>query len=361
MIIHSVQCYSYALPLKTPLPLKGKTLTQREGLLLCLRDRSGRCAWGEAAPLPGFSSLSCHDLLLPAKTIAGEAVGRSPVDISQWMPLNRSVDPSLFHAFHYAALRLHNKTVSAEQVSLPLALLLDGGADRLEDCISTGLAKGYRAFKMKVGRGSVAEELSLVKKAWSLLPDRMQLRLDANRAWDYEDALQFCNALPAKSIAFMEEPLKDWRLLPKLQEETGLPCAVDETLQDLSKLLLAPAGEQQNDAVASCRAVIEGAQVLVWKPSLSFSPAVLGIHSQAPRVLSAAYESGVGTSAILAEVAHQRKGALAAGVDTYTRLAEDLLAAPLKLSQGIADLKQAVAQGQSVDRQRLKEWWHVGR
>src|SRR3990172_4592150 len=64
MRIDEVAVYRYRLRLRRPVRLKTEMLTHRSGLLLRLTwipasaGMTGSVAWGEAAPLPGFSTES---------------------------------------------------------------------------------------------------------------------------------------------------------------------------------------------------------------------------------------------------------------------------------------------------------------
>ena len=48
---------------------------------------------------------------------------------------------------------------------------------------------GYGAVKLKVGRLAVAEDVEIVGGVGEILGDVRPLRLDANRAWGFEEAL----------------------------------------------------------------------------------------------------------------------------------------------------------------------------
>ena len=55
MRIARVDVFRYELPLARPLVLRTCICTSRSGLLLRFEDGDGAFAFGEAAPLPGFS------------------------------------------------------------------------------------------------------------------------------------------------------------------------------------------------------------------------------------------------------------------------------------------------------------------
>jgi len=61
---------------------------------------------------------------------------------------------------------------------------------------------------------------------------RIQFILDGNRAWDSLQATSFLSAVPSSRILYCEEPLIDPRELPALQQQVGIPMALDETLSE---------------------------------------------------------------------------------------------------------------------------------
>lgn len=357
MIIRNVRSYTYSLQLKAPLRLKGSTVKRREGVLFRLQSEEGSIGWGEAAPLPGFSRITLQEAQALGRTTAKAITGLSIANARNWLTPEQSGDPSVYFAFHQAfrVLAQEHEEEKKESCTVALCSLLDGDSNEIEARLQTGLAEGCRCFKLKVGRRSLAEEADLVEHILSQLPSDSTLRLDANRGWTYDEALAFCRSVPLERIAFIEEPLQDWRQIPRLQKESGIACAVDECLQDMSALLLFPADHDRETLACVYRTVAEAASYLVWKPSLSFPPEALGLDIGKRCILSGAYESGVGTAAVLEEALRRGGTALATGADTYSRLAEDLLLTKLHLEGNRADARLFIPAGQMVDVTHLEE------
>ncbi|MDZ7807109.1 MAG: hypothetical protein U5K71_08325 [Gracilimonas sp.] len=56
--------YKYHLPFSSPLQVSGKKFFHRDGVILTYEDpESGQTAYGEIAPLPGFSSEEIHEVI----------------------------------------------------------------------------------------------------------------------------------------------------------------------------------------------------------------------------------------------------------------------------------------------------------
>lgn len=357
MIIRDARSYTYSLQLKAPLRRKEEVVVRRKGVLFFLQGEEDFIGWGEAAPLPGFSRITLQEAQALGRAAAKAVTGRSIADARNWLTPEQSGDPSVYFAFHQAfrVLAQEHEEEKKDSCTVALCSLLDGDLNETEARLQAGLAEGCRCFKLKVARRSLAEETDLVAHILSQLPSDSTLRLDANRGWTYDEALAFCCSVPLEKIAFIEEPLQDWRQIPRLQTESGIACAVDECLQDMSALLLFRADHDREALMHAYRTVVEAACYLVWKPSLSFPPEALGLDIRKRCILSGAYESGVGTAAVLEEALRRGGASLAAGVDTYSRLAEDLLLTPLHLEGNRADARLFIPAGQAVDVTHLEE------
>jgi O-succinylbenzoate synthase len=71
-------------------------------------------------------------------------------------------------------------------------------------------------------------------------------------------------------------------------------------------------------------------------------------------VVSAAYESGVGTAALVALAAGVGEHPVPAGLDTYRALAGDVLEAPLGLPAPSVDVGQTAEASRRIDVGRLE-------
>jgi len=347
--------YRYTLPFSRPLTLEGITLRHREGLLLRLSGDDGSVGWGESAPLPSFSGESLDDAASQLRRLAGSMMGRQATDdwVDPYGEFGRELDgttPSVRFGLELAAWNLHGAssgktlpelmTPSPRDV-VPVNGLLSGSlVDVLEEARRMRGA-GYRSVKLKVGARTIAEDAALVRALGEELGDGISLRLDANRAWAYEEAAEFLR--DGARFAYVEEPLADPARLPELVGEFGVPVALDESLVG-TKL-----EELEDFAVA-----------FVLKPTLlggisrTLRVAERALRLGATPVISSAYESGVGTAALVALAAGIGDRPVAAGLDPYRMMAEDLLETPLTLPAPSVVVREAADASHTIDVRRLK-------
>jgi O-succinylbenzoate synthase len=299
--------------------LAGPDPQHRSGLLLGVGS-GARMGWGEIAPLPGFSRHGLSACEGQCRKLADVLLGL-PVQ-TEWQYLSGALQ-ALHRQLHmpFSAVRLGLEMALLELLELrgltalpgPAAArhlvritpLLQGDAGRLP-----GLAAALdspEVVKLKVARRPLAEEIALVERLCDLLPGHCRLRLDANRGWSHGQALAFLRSIPTKRIEFIEEPTPEPDDFATLYEASGVPYALDETLQDqhyhwqarpgLGSLVLKPtlAGGAERCALLAQQAARRGI----------------------PSVVSASYESALGMDFLRRLAARVQPGGWA-GLDTLS-------------------------------------------
>ena len=94
-------------------------------------------------------------------------------------------------------------------------------------------ALGIQQIKVKVGQGKDLATLTLVRE---ILGDQVDIRLDANRAWSFEQALEVIPQLEKFGISGIEEPLQGTEVeqLPRLARYIQTPLILDESVIHLA-------------------------------------------------------------------------------------------------------------------------------
>ena len=203
---------------------------------------------------------------------------------------------------------------------------------------------GYEAVKRKVGGRAVGEDVSLVRAVEEALGGGVTLRLDANRAWALDVALEFARAIEDVRVEYLEEPLADPAGLESFTRACGIPIALDESLVGMAPESLV---EHRYAGAAVMKPSLLGGISRVLR--LAKRASSLGVRP----VVSSAYESGVGTASLVALAAGIGGGRIPAGLDTYRRFASDVIEPKLPLPASHVRVGEAVASGRGVVLERL--------
>ena len=129
---------------------------------------------------------------------------------------------------------LFDTAFSRGEVGIPInGLVWMGNYDEMLQRMEEKLEKGFRCVKLKIGAIDFDKELDLIKR----IRDRfsfheVELRVDANGAFKYDEALYKLELLSQYNIHSIEQPIKQgqWAFMAELCRESPLPIALDEEL-----------------------------------------------------------------------------------------------------------------------------------
>jgi len=92
---------------------------------------------------------------------------------------------------------------------------------------------GYTCVKVKVGVGDDAGRLAAVRAA---VGPEVELRLDANGAWDVDEAVRSIEALAPAGLELVEEPVHGLEALRAVRDRVAVRVAMDETAAEHGSL-----------------------------------------------------------------------------------------------------------------------------
>lgn len=328
MSITAIMGYRYRVPLSASLPLGSHTVEAREGVLIGVETAAGHTGWGDVAPLPGFSAETLAEAIDALRRLAPALVGSTAAEALAQLATGAvpsSVRFGMELALADGQAQATGTTLPAQFGEAPRAVvtyngLLTGQEAALTRRAAALRAAGYPAVKLKVGRQSVDEDVARVRAVRAALGERILLRLDANRAWSVEQARRFATGIAGVDIEYIEEPLAEPAHLRAWAAATGLPVALDETVQ---------AGADPGDHRYAAAFVLKPTLTGGVQHTLQMGRRVLAQGGQP--ILSAAFESGVGLRGLVALAAGLGTQGVPVGLDTYHWLQADVLRPRLPL------------------------------
>ena len=183
---------------------------------------------GECAPLP---NLSCDDI-----PNYGEVLRRfcDEVERTGEIPYDNMRDyPSMLFGLETAMTRFDN-AFSRGEVGIPInGLVWMGTFDEMRQRIEQKLQQGFRCIKLKIGAIDFDAEIELLKQIRQRFgPREVELRVDANGAFPFEEALYKLELLSQYALHSIEQPIKagQWSYMAELCRDAPLRIALDEEL-----------------------------------------------------------------------------------------------------------------------------------
>ncbi|KAM0047794.1 putative 2-succinyl-5-enolpyruvyl-6-hydroxy-3-cyclohexene-1-carboxylic-acid synthase [Helianthus debilis subsp. tardiflorus] len=381
--ICKLETFQYRIQLSAPLTTTpvGNLQSEhyREGFVLTLYLEDGSTGIGEVAPLGNHMENLLdvkEQLWFLAHVIAGAPVYSSlPLlkgSFTNWISTNLGIPPdsllpSVRCGLEMAILNAIGATegstmlnllhpyapkdeCSTKSLNVKICALIDsdGTPEEVAYLATTLVEEGFTAIKLKVARRSnPVEDAMVVQEIRKKIGFQVQLRADANRKWSFDQALQFGSNVKDCALQYIEEPVNDEDDIIKFCEESGLPVALDETIDKL----------RENPLKTLARFKHSGIVAVVIKPSFvgGFEKAALiarwAQQQGKMAVVSAAFESGFALSAYVqfscflemqnAELCKITKNEpaspVAHGLGTYKWLKEDVTTEPFCIRRGAVD------------------------
>jgi L-alanine-DL-glutamate epimerase-like enolase superfamily enzyme len=99
--------------------------------------------------------------------------------------------------------------------------------------ITEKLSAGYKCLKLKIGAIDFSSEIEIIKSIRTkFTPDQLEIRVDANGAFDPGNAQKKLEILAKFNLHSIEQPIKQGQIgeMQKLCKNTPLPIALDEEL-----------------------------------------------------------------------------------------------------------------------------------
>lgn len=234
--------FKYKIPFKHSFKTAVGEFSEREGIIL-VYEEDGIQAYGEVAPLPGFSSEDLTQveqvliqnkkyLLQGFKEDNAEQIIRVLDQVHEFTSLSFGLDTLL----HDLKAKRENKSLSAllfgHEASSIVCNTTVGiqSKERTISTIHTKVSEGFNTIKVKVGT-NVDAERNILKSIRQEFPS-INIRIDANQAWDRNSAVEILNSFSHFDIEYCEQPVPatDIEALKHVTNHTDIKIAADESL-----------------------------------------------------------------------------------------------------------------------------------
>lgn len=181
--------------------------------------------------------------------------------------------------------------------------------------ISSKLNEGFKTIKLKVGREDTRLDHDLLEETRRRFGNDFSIRIDANRKWSCDEAIEYLDRFKEFDIQYVEEPCEYCCSTIKTMDFSLIPVALDESLSSFEEAL---------SFLHGCKA-----QFFIIKPMVLGSIVkTFKFIKEAETlgklvIISSAFESAVGKSGLVF-LASTTQHSYAHGLDTSEYFESDL-------------------------------------
>ena len=226
----------HILEFKTPSGTSRGILKTKEAWFIVLEDK-GSHGFGECGMLRGLSIDDRPDFEQTLQWVCANIHLREQqlYDALTEFP---SIQMGLEIAFRSLAahdpFQIYPSAFTKGEASIAInGLIWMGDKDFMSKQISSKLKEGFSCIKMKIGAINFDTELALLKSIrQEFSASEIEIRVDANGAFDPQNALEKLKQLSDLDLHSIEQPIavKQWDQMAYLCEKTPLDIALDEEL-----------------------------------------------------------------------------------------------------------------------------------
>ena len=247
--IRKVEFWPVDVPTTDPFVVATGTRTIAENVFLRVTLSNGAQGYGEAAPFPEVGGETRESCLTALRRICNAVLSRSAArykEIGLWLSEQALTHPSARCGLETAIIDAY-----CHASNMPMWQLWGGADVRAREtditipitdldktvALARGwYAKGFRLFKMKVGK-NVEGDIRRLEAVHHALPG-ISFIGDGNQGFSRQDCLTFAQGVKSYggTMVMLEQPVvrDDLDSMTAIRRETGIPVAADESVRSLA-------------------------------------------------------------------------------------------------------------------------------
>lgn len=221
------------LHFKQPAGTSRGVYTERKSWLVEATDGERRGV-GECAPLPDLSCDARSDYAEVLRRFCDDVERTGQLDVEAMRDY-----PSMLFGLETALGMMDGHTLfdtpfARGEEGIPInGLVWMGSYEEMLARMEQKLEQGFRCVKLKIGAIDFESELEMVKKIRQRFSHHdVEIRLDANGGFKFEEALYKLELLSQYVVHSIEQPIRQgqWANMAELCRDAPLPIALDEEL-----------------------------------------------------------------------------------------------------------------------------------
>ena len=239
----------HILEFKTPSGTSRGILKTKEAWFIVLEDK-GRLGFGECGMLRGLSIDDRPDFEQTLQWVCANihlGIEKLYDALTEFPSIQMGLEIAFRSLAAHDPFQIYPSAFTKGEASIAInGLIWMGDKDFMSRQITSKLNEGFGCIKMKIGAINFDAELALLKSIrQEFSASEIEIRVDANGAFDPKNALEKLKQLSDLDLHSIEQPIavKKWDQMAYLCEKTPLDIALDEELigvfsnQDKQRLL----------------------------------------------------------------------------------------------------------------------------
>jgi L-alanine-DL-glutamate epimerase-like enolase superfamily enzyme len=240
--ITSADIYRFSIPM-TPFTIATGTMDHAQNTFIRVHTDAGFYGVGECSAFPMIVGETQDTCLVMAKEFARLWIGKDAIDIPA--RLRQLHDFTAGNTTIKSAFDMALYDIAAKYAGLPLYRFLGGEMKTVESDITIGIAdadttaakavafkqSGAKILKVKLGKDAQGD-IERIRKIRRAVGNELQIRIDANQGWDFDDAVTALQGMAGYGIEFCEQPMRTWYddRLPELMKLSPVKIMADESV-----------------------------------------------------------------------------------------------------------------------------------
>ncbi len=361
-----VEVRSTRIPVTRPHQMAIGTTTSQENVVVKLVAEDGTVGYGEAPHMVGHSQrgetpqtvrVVLRHKLIPA-VLGLDAMSQEGLSqaLARAVPGNLRAKGSLIMAAYDLAGRTLQTPVYnllgglvRDRVPLSWSLPIVDRKTVVEEGVKM-VERGWRILKVKIGRPDPLKDAAVVVALREEVGDGIEIRADANQAYDVTTAVQVIRRMEEANVGFVEQPVHrdDLEGMAEVRARVSVPIMADE------------GAETPEDVVAIWRArAADSVSIYVVGPGGLDRSKRMATIAEACRLrgyVGGALESVIGASAGLHLAASSPAIDLGCEMSGRYLLSDDFSAEPIPMADGALVVPREPGLGITVDEEKLEHY-----
>lgn len=274
--ITHIDIYRFSIPM-VPFTIATGTMAYAQNTFIRVHTDAGFYGVGECSAFPPITGETQESCLVMARDFAKLWKDQDALDIEGCMQqLHDFVagNGTIKSAFDMALY-----DIAAKNAGVPLYRFLGGEKKVIKTDITVGIASpeemagkakafadnGATTIKVKLGKGAQVD-VERIRQIRAAVGDAIDLRIDANQGWSFDEAAYALQEMESLNIEFCEQPMRTWYddKLPQLMELSPVKIMADESVynhHDARKQIKSGSCDYVNIKMAKAGGILEAKKI----------------------------------------------------------------------------------------------------